>query len=173
LFGQRGFESTTTRDIGDYAGVDAALIARYYGSKADLYIAAVLAEDEGDEPFRDFENLAEMARAIVTRTDAHGLGPVTQALIRGDTPEEIRQAARTLLVQRMVVPLAADLTRRGVARPQIRAEIVASALLGINLGRALGWFAELQTVSQDELIELITTVLEGQPNTDPAHPPTS
>ena len=42
LFGQRGFESTTIRDIGDRAGVDAALIARYFGSKADLYIAAVV-----------------------------------------------------------------------------------------------------------------------------------
>jgi AcrR family transcriptional regulator len=31
LFGQRGFKSTTIRDIGERAGVDAALIARYFG----------------------------------------------------------------------------------------------------------------------------------------------
>jgi AcrR family transcriptional regulator len=45
LFGQQGFESTTIREIGEQAGVDAALIARYFGSKADLYIAAMVAED--------------------------------------------------------------------------------------------------------------------------------
>ena len=97
----------------------------------------------------------------MTRTDEHGLGPVTQALIRSDTPAEIRQAARAHLARRLVVPVAADMTRRGVERPQIRAEVVASALLGINLGRALGWFAELQAVSKDELVELITTLLDG------------
>ena len=141
--------------------MDAALIARYFGSKADLYIAAVVAEGQGDRPPADFRHLSDMAEAVVTRTDEHGLGPVTQALIRSDTPAEIRQAARAHLARRLVVPVAADMTRRGVERPQIRAEVVASALLGINLGRALGWFAELQAVSKDELVELITTLLDG------------
>ena len=42
LFGQRGFEGTTTREIRASAGVDPALIARYFGSKADFYIAVVV-----------------------------------------------------------------------------------------------------------------------------------
>ena len=46
LFGQRGFEGTTIREIGEQAGVDAALIARQFGSKADLYIAAALCQSE-------------------------------------------------------------------------------------------------------------------------------
>ena len=162
LFGQRGFEGTTIRDIGECAGVDAALIARYFGSKADLYIAAVVAEAEGDQPPQDFEGVADMTDAIVTRTDRGGLGPVTQALIRPDTPEDIRQAARAHLMRRVVAPLVADLTRKGVDRPQLRAEILTSALLGLNLGRALGWFAELQTVSKDELVELTTRLLDGE-----------
>ena len=102
LFGQRGFEATTIRDIGDQAGVDAALIARYYGSKADLYIAAVVAEGQGDQPAAAFEGLADLAEAIVARTEQQGLGPVTQALIRSDTPQEIREAAHAHLVRRMV-----------------------------------------------------------------------
>jgi AcrR family transcriptional regulator len=162
LFGQRGFEGTTIRDIGECAGVDAALIARYFGSKADLYIAAVVAEAEGNQPPQDFEGLADMTDAIVTRTDRDGLGPVTQALIRPDTPEDIRQAARAHLMRRTVAPLVADMTRKGVDRPQLRAEIVASALLGLNLGRALGWFAELQAVSRDELVELTTALLDSE-----------
>ncbi len=167
LFGQRGFESTTIREIGDLAGVDAALIARYFGSKADLYIAAVVAEGQGDEPDEEFESLADMAEAILARTDEHGLGPVTQALIRSDTPEEIRQAAKTHLMRRLVEPLVADMTRRGVTEPDIRAEIVASALLGIVLSRALGWFAQLHAVTREELVELITGLLDHEPDTAP------
>jgi hypothetical protein len=49
-FGQQGFDGTTIREIGERAGVDAALIARYFGSKADLYIAAVAAEDGEGTP---------------------------------------------------------------------------------------------------------------------------
>ena len=161
LFGLHGFESTTIREIGDRAGVDAALIARYFGSKADLYIAAVVAEGQGDQLLRSFDGLADMATAIVTRTDSQGLGPVTQALIRSDTPEEIREAARAHLVRRIVAPMAADMTTRGLEASQLRAEIVASALLGINLARALGWFSELRAVPKDELVDLITDLLDA------------
>jgi AcrR family transcriptional regulator len=160
LFGQRGFEATTIRDIGECAGVDASLIARYFGSKADLYVAAVVAEAQGDQPAHDFEGLADMTDAIVARTDRDGLGPVAHALIRSDTPEDIREAARAHLVRRMVAPLVADMSRKGVDRPQLRAEIVACAVLGLNLGRALGWFAGLQAVSRDELVELTTRLLD-------------
>src|SRR5580658_4499173 len=66
LFGQRGFEGTTIREIGERAGVDAALIARYCGSKADLYIAAVMAEDAEGTP-GGYEGLEQMADAAITR----------------------------------------------------------------------------------------------------------
>ena len=161
LFGERGFEATTIRDIGERAGVDPALIARYYGSKADLYIAAVIAEAQTEQT--EIEQMADAAEALISRTDRHGLGPVTQALIRSDTTEDIHQAARAHLTRRIVTPLTADMSRRGLDRAQLRAEIATSALLGINLGRALGWFPELQKVPKDELVELITELLDQKP----------
>jgi AcrR family transcriptional regulator len=161
LFGLRGFEGTTIRDIGDLAGVDAALIARYFGSKADLYIAAVVAEGQGDQPSLPLEGLEDMAKTLVARTDEYGLGPVTQALIRSDTSDEIRTAAQAHLIRRLVEPMTADLTRSGTDRPRLRAEIVVSALIGINLGRALGWFDELPAVPREQLVDLIATLLGG------------
>jgi len=158
LFGEKGFEATTTRDIGERAGVDPALIARYYGSKADLYIAAVIAEAQTEQT--EIEQLTDAAEALISRSDRHGLGPVTQALIRSDTTEDIREAARAHLTRRMVTPLTADMTRRGLDRPELRAEIATSALLGINLGRALGWFPELHSSPKDDLVELITELLD-------------
>jgi len=50
--------------------------------------------------------------------------------------------------------MTADLTRTGADRPRLRAEIVVSALIGINLGRALGWFDELQAVPREQLVDL-------------------
>jgi AcrR family transcriptional regulator len=166
LFGERGFEATTIRDIGERAGVDPALIARYYGSKADLYIAAVVAEAQTDQ--HELEQLSDVAEALIARTDRHGLGPVTQALIRSDTIDEIRQAAQAHLTRRIVTPLSAEMTRRGLDRPRLRAELAASALLGINLGRALGWFPDVQRVPKDELVDLIVNMLDDRSQELPA-----
>jgi AcrR family transcriptional regulator len=162
LFGQQGFESTTIRDIGERAGVDAALIARYFGGKADLYVAAIVAEAQRYQPPSDFEGLEEIARALLTLTDEQGLGPVTQALIRSDTGDDIRAAARTHLTRRLVAPMAAEITRRGSDRPDLRAAVAVAAVMGVNLGRALGWFDDLRTVPKEELVELIAAMIDGQ-----------
>ena len=132
LFGQQGFEGTTIRDIGDRAGVDHALIARYYGSKADLYIAALVAEAVVDQPGRDFEVLQDMVESMVTRMDENGLGPVMQALIRSETAGPIRQAAQAHMERRMVGPMAEGLKQRGVEGSDLRAELIIAALIGIR-----------------------------------------
>jgi AcrR family transcriptional regulator len=160
LFGQQGFERTTTREIGERAGVDAALIARYFGSKADLYIAAVVAESQGYRPTDSFERPSDIARTLLELADAHGLGPVTQALIRSDTGPEIKEAARGHIARRLVIPMIADMERRGIEQPHLRAEIVVSALIGVILARALEWFDEMAAADRDDLLTLLTTMFE-------------
>jgi AcrR family transcriptional regulator len=162
LFGQQGFESTTIREIGERAGVDAALIARYFGSKADLYVAAIVAEAQRYQPPSDYEDLQEIARAVLTLTDEQGLGPITQALLRSDTSDDIRAAARAHMMRRLVAPMAADMTRRGSDRPELRAAVTVAAVMGVNLGRALGWFDDLKTVPREELAELIAAMIDVQ-----------
>jgi AcrR family transcriptional regulator len=138
LFGQQGFDSTTIREIGEEAGVDAALIARYFGNKADLYIAAVVAEEAEAVPL-EYEGLAHMAEVMVTRSDRRGPGPILQAIVRSDTSAEIRDTA--------------------VDRSQLRAEVAVSALLGFILGRSLGWFDEIRSAPRDEVVALIVDAL--------------
>ena len=121
LFGQKGFERTTTRDIGERAGVDAALIARYFGSKADLYFAAVAAEDAGEQQPREFSGLEQMADAVVSKADDHGPGPIMQALIRLDASDDIRGAALQRVRRRLVDPLVVDMADQRVDRPELRA----------------------------------------------------
>jgi AcrR family transcriptional regulator len=170
LFGRNGFEGTTIRDIGERAGVDAALIARYFGSKADLYIAAVAEEDQGGRQPREYNGLRPMADELVTRADARGPGAIVQALARSDTSDEIREAAKNRLARRLVDPLVASMNEQQVGRAQLRAEIAVSALVGIALGRSLGWFEELRSAPKDDLVALIAETLGVALAEDPAGP---
>ncbi len=160
LFGQAGFERTTIREIGERAGVDAALIARYFGSKADLYIAAVAAEDADGTP-SEYEGLAQIADAVVTRADQRGPGPILQAIVRSDTSAEIRDAALNRLARRLVGPSVAHMKAQGADRPELRAQVAVAALIGISLGRSLGWFEEIRSVPRDELVALIVDDLDA------------
>ena len=49
LFAERGFERSTIRDIGDRAGLDPTLIARYFGNKAALYLAALRSDFDAED----------------------------------------------------------------------------------------------------------------------------
>jgi AcrR family transcriptional regulator len=160
LFGQKGFDRTTTREIGEKAGIDAALIARYFGNKAELYIAAVVAEGREAGLPEAYETVEQIADTLFSRTDEHGPGPVMQALIRSDTTAEIKDAARAHMARRLVAPLVAGMEREGADRPEVRAEATVAALLGISLGRSLGWFDSLRSIPQAELVDLVAKALD-------------
>jgi AcrR family transcriptional regulator len=167
LFGQKGFERTTLREIGELAGVDTALIAYYFGSKADLYVTVVMADRMADtEPStpeqleEPFEELGPMIDAVLRRSDERGPGPILQALVRLDTSEDIRVAARARLLRQLVEPLAETMVSGGIGNAQLRAEVAVSALLGISLGRSLSWFEEIAGAPREELVALVSTVLD-------------
>ena len=169
-FGRKGYERTTTREIGEAAGVDPALIARYFGSKADLYLAAVAAErlddDERAGPVGDsapFADLEQVVDVVLRRTARQGPGPILQALVRDDASPEIREAARARIVRRMVDPVSAQLAADGADRPALRAQVAVAALLGVGLGRSLGWFDELHATEPDDLVALVLEAL-GHPH---------
>jgi AcrR family transcriptional regulator len=159
LFSERGFDNTTVRDIGEEAGVDPALIARYFGSKVNLYLATVVAEDTDSGRPEDLESPAQLVDWFVARVDARGPGAVMQALVRSDSTPEIREAARDHLTRRLVQPLSSMLERRGVADPRVRAELAVAALVGIVLARKLGSFTSLGELDRRQLVDVLTAML--------------
>jgi AcrR family transcriptional regulator len=159
LFSERGFDNTTVRDIGEQAGVDPALIARYFGSKVNLYLATVTAEDTDSGRPENLENPTQLVEWFISRVDLRGPGPVLQALVRSDSTPEIREAARAHLTRRLVEPLQAMLERRGVRDPRLRAETAVAALIGVLLARALGSFPTLQKLNRRELVDVFTAML--------------
>jgi AcrR family transcriptional regulator len=159
LFSERGFDNTTVRDIGEEAGVDPALIARYFGSKVNLYLATVTAEDADSGRPEDLDTPAQLVEWFVARVDLRGPGAVMQALVRSDSTPEIREAARDHLTRRLVQPLQSMLERRGVADPRVRAEVAVSALVGVLLARKLGSFTTLGELDRRELVAVLTAML--------------
>ncbi|MEV6792974.1 helix-turn-helix domain-containing protein [Streptomyces sp. NPDC051320] len=160
LFADRGFERTTVREIGERAGVDPALIARYFGGKTQLYIAALQAETGGAVP----ADLLDRDRllGLLDRVGRRGPGPAFQAAVRPHEDPAAQAAARAELHRRLVEPLAGRFTRDGLDRPQLRAEIAVAAFIGVLLGRGSGTFDELSRTDDAELAVLVREVLAGE-----------
>jgi len=164
LFSVRGFDRTTMRDVGERAGVDPALIARYYGSKAALYLAALRLR-HGDESPADLLDRDRLAQ-LIARASRRDPGPVFQAAVRPHDDPAVQEAARAELYQRLVVPLRERLEREGVAQTQLRAEVAVAAFVGIALSRSAGTFEQLATANPDELIEIVLELLTSGTGTD-------
>lgn len=170
LFSSGGYEATTVRDIGERAGVDPALIARYFGNKLNLYLATL--EAEASEPGR--VDLATDLRGYVAwlleRTDRRGPGPLMQALVRSDTAPEIRAVAQAHLTRRLVDPLVSLLEARGVpsASARVRAEAAVAALIGVVVVRGTGSFASLPGADTEEVAGVLTRLLESVLDAPPA-----
>ncbi|MDH6135626.1 AcrR family transcriptional regulator [Kitasatospora sp. MAA4] len=161
LFGERGYDRTTTREIGERAGVDPALIARYYGGKTQLYIAVMRAE-QGDAAPADLLAPGRL-RELLDRLARRGPGPVFRAAALPHDDPVVQDAARAQLHDRLVTPLREHFTREGLDRPQLRAEVAVAAFVGVVLARNGGAFEELAAAEPEELVALVHELLQGTP----------
>jgi AcrR family transcriptional regulator len=155
LFADRGFDRTSARDIGERAGVDPTMIARYFGGKAQLFIAVLRAEADSPADLRDPDRLT----TLLDRIDRHGPGPIIQAGIRPYGDIEAQAAARAELQHRMVTPLRERLAREGDEQADLRAELLIAAFIGVVLGRHAGTFDHLAGATTSELLALLQDLL--------------
>ncbi|MFJ7243162.1 helix-turn-helix domain-containing protein [Kitasatospora sp. NPDC098652] len=157
LFAERGYDRTTTREIGERAGVDPALIARYFGGKTQLYLATVRLELGNETPADLLEE--ERLRTLLVRLTQRGPGPPFQSAVLPGDNTEVQQASRTYLYERVVDPLRERFTAERVDRPQLRAELAAAAFAGVVLARSSGAFSELAAADPEELLPLLHGLL--------------
>lgn len=151
LFGTRGYRETTLREIGERAGVDAALIARYFGNKEGIYLA-VLGAEASQAPPREMASIEAAATRLVTKVDRHGVGPITQALFQGGSEPEIQQAAVAHLQRRFIGPLTEAMRERGLDHPELRAETALAAVLGVTYLRGNALLPTLAAAAPDDLV---------------------
>ena len=159
LFDERGYDRTTTRDLADRAGVDAALIARYFGSKAGLYLATLPADPAEATP--DVLQPDRMS-TLLQHLDQRGPGPVFRAAVEAHEDATVQSAAREAMLARLVTPLRDRFEQEGRDRPQLRAEVVAAAFAGVALGRSSGSFEQLAAAPVEELVDLLQELLASR-----------
>jgi AcrR family transcriptional regulator len=155
LFGERGFDRTTTREIGERAGMDPALIARYFGSKTGLYLATLEPGNDDPPDLLQAERMAELLSLL----DSRGPGPVLRSVVTPHDDADVQQAAAHALDVRLVQPLERRYVEAGLDRPRLRAELAVAAFVGVVLSRSSGSFAELSAAGDNVLVDLIQRLL--------------
>ncbi|MFI7385532.1 TetR family transcriptional regulator [Streptomyces sp. NPDC049813] len=153
LFSERGYDRTTIREIGERAGVDAALIARHFGSKALLYVEVLRAE-HGDIAPVDLLTEPRL-REVAERTERRGPVPVLRVAVQPLSEAGAQDATRAALQARLVAPLRDRFAREGRDRPGLRADILVAAVSGVLLARHSGAFDDLADASVDEVVDVL------------------
>jgi AcrR family transcriptional regulator len=163
LFGERGFERTTTRDIAERAGVDSALIARYFGSKTELYIQT-LDHGSAEQP----ADLLQPGRleSLLIRADHLGSGPLLHSVIQVHADDRAQSAARLAVENRLVAPLEQRFIAQGLGRPRLRAQLAIAAFAGIVQARHAGSLDQVSEADTSAILELLQAMLaavSGEP----------
>ncbi len=163
LFAERGYERTTIREVGQCAGADPTLIARYFGSKAELYLAALRrTQPSGNDPL-DLRDRAMIAN-VLTRSDAGLPSPTLHAAVTPHADAELQKAAMAALERRLIGPIIesarAQGSREGTSA-RVRAELAVAAMAGVIVSRKAGSFAELSACDPTELARLVGMMIDA------------
>jgi AcrR family transcriptional regulator len=140
-FATRGYAGTTIRSVALQAGVDPALVMYHHGSKRELFLAAVTMRfDPGAVVQRlSAGDRATVGRGLIDFLLAAWEEPVQRqvflARIRAAATEpEAAEMVRDLITRELVAPLVRVL---GSDRPELRAGLVSSQLMGYVVARYL------------------------------------
>ncbi|MFC4121734.1 TetR/AcrR family transcriptional regulator [Nonomuraea zeae] len=167
-FTRLGYDRTTLRDVAADAGVNLALIKRYFGSKEGLFKAALAATPRlpgGEAAFpRDLATLAE-ALSRQLSADAwpeFGEHPALM-LLRVSGDERVdglrRQALRDF--SRQVLEASGPGSAQAGDERLLRAELVVALGVGVAVVRSAVGLQPLRDATSDELIGPLRDVVEA------------
>lgn len=163
LFAAGGFSGTSVRAVAAKAGVDPALVHHYFGSKDDLFVAAL--------------SLPVDPRAVLAGVVAEGAEGAAERLLRTflsvwDDPE--LQLPLLGLARTMVDPSGGELFRDGfltvvigplgaalgIDEPERRMPVVASQVLGLILMRYLLRVEPIASMPAEELVAVYAPTIQ-------------
>jgi AcrR family transcriptional regulator len=128
LFQAKGYSTTGLREIATAAGVDPALIIRYFGTKEALFLETATLDPAWAERLAGpIDTLGErMARSMVeARRDTQG--SIT-ALLRATETAGVRDYLQQMMADQLIAPIV---HRIPGSEPEIRARIFAAQTLGL------------------------------------------
>jgi AcrR family transcriptional regulator len=160
VFAERGFDAATIRRIATTAGVDPALVHHYFGSKDQLFLAAVDAPADPDELLPEVlaTDRDELGAAVV-RMALHvwdgparpaGLALIRSAVANEWTAKLLREFLVSKVLRRVVGALGFDPAERAA-----RASLVASQLIGMVMARHVLRLEPLASAAPESVVAAI------------------
>lgn len=163
-FMERGYQGATMRSIADEAGVDAALVVHFFGNKATLLAESVEwpFDPEVQMPRLLVDGRSKvgnhMVELFVSTWDDQGRRNPILTLLRAATTEP---RAAELLAEFLSVKLFAPLMERLKAdRPELRADLVASQLVGVGMARYVLALEPLASADADQVVAWVGPTLQ-------------
>ncbi|MEU5717097.1 TetR family transcriptional regulator [Streptomyces sp. NPDC020403] len=163
-FAERGYDRTSMRGIAKAAGVDAALVHHYFGTKDEVFAAAVELSFEPavvipailDGPSRDVgERLARYFIGVWENPVSRG--PLLAVLRSALTHEAAANVLRGFVLRRLLERIAAELD---VPDPTFRAELAASHMIGIAILRYVIRAEPLASADPEKIIAMVAPTIQ-------------
>ncbi|MEU1279305.1 TetR family transcriptional regulator [Streptomyces sp. NPDC005805] len=178
-FADRGYDKATMRGIARAAGVDAALVHHYFGTKDEVFAAAIELSFEpalvvpqiiGGGPEGIGERLARFFIGIWENPSTRA--PLLAVLRSALTNEAAAKVLSGFVLRRLLERVAGELD---VPDPRFRAELAASHMLGIALLRYVLKVEPLASKDPEDIVRTVAPTLqryltEPDPAPDPEAP---
>ncbi|MFE4870096.1 TetR family transcriptional regulator [Streptomyces sp. NPDC056682] len=163
-FSGRGYDKTSVRGIAKAAGVDAALVHHYFGTKEEVFAAAVEVDFEPALTLsavlgQDLDGVGErLARYFLSVWENPATRAPLIAVIRSAlTHEAAAKVLRGFVLRRLLERVAADLK---VPDPRFRAELAASHMIGIAIMRYVLEVEPLASADPETIVGLVGPTLQ-------------
>jgi len=162
-FAELGYEGATFRRIATAAGVDPALVVHFYGSKERLFREVMTLPEAVADGLVAIALRPEQARgrALAELVVAALESPVSRPIVLGRIRSAATHPDAAALVRETVTR---DLHRLTSAitedRPETRAVLIGSHLVGIALARYVVLVEPLASMPPDEVVELLAPTFQ-------------
>jgi AcrR family transcriptional regulator len=162
-FADKGFRGTTIRAVAAAAGVDPALVHHYFGSKDDLFVAAlqipvdpreVLGPVVAAGPDGAGERLLRTLLGVWDDPELQpGLLALARSLVADDTGGLVRDAFIPVVIGPVLAALVAD-------RPEARIPLVASQVVGLIVTRYVIALPPMAEMPAEDVVARLGPVLQ-------------
>ena len=164
LFARNGFDKTSIRAVAAAAGVDPALVHHYFGTKTQLFAAAIhIPIDPMDVlgPLREtpVEELGLRLPSILLRLWDSELGSGFIAMLRSILAGNEASLIRSFLQEVIAVEVGSRVDNPPGSGP-IRVQFVASQLVGVVMARYILELDPFKTLPVDQIAETIAPNLQ-------------
>ena len=167
-FAANGYEGASIRAIGAAAEVDPALVHHYFGTKDELFVAAVAPPADPGELIPqviqgDVDRLGErVVRMFLTLVESPGTGPGFRALFRGAAANDLsarllREFFNRQVVRRLTTALDGVVPAEEVP---LRADLVASQIFGLVLVRYLIGVEPIASTDHEQVVAAVAPTVQ-------------